>query len=54
VEAVSTGDWDRLEHSGLFSVQLQPPQPGGPPEPPSPVAIKAAVQKQIPASTKGA
>lgn len=35
VEAVNAGDWNRLEHSGLFSVQLQPPMPNGPePVPP--------------------
>lgn len=28
VQAVITGDFDRLEHTGLFSVQLQAPQPG--------------------------
>jgi phage portal protein BeeE len=27
-EAVISGDWTRLEHSGLFSVQLQPPGSG--------------------------
>jgi phage portal protein BeeE len=25
IEAVNAGDWNRLKHSGLFSVQLQPP-----------------------------
>jgi hypothetical protein len=33
VEAVNAGDWSRLVHSGLFSVQLQPPMPEGPPNP---------------------
>ncbi len=40
-EAVITGDWDRLVHSGLYSVQLQPPMPNGP----SP--------EQLPAATVG-
>ncbi|MBM7788862.1 phage portal protein [Tenggerimyces flavus] len=38
VEAVTTGDWTRLKHSGLFSVQLQPPgtaTPATPAEPPA-------------------
>lgn len=26
VDAVKSGDWSRLKHTGLFSVQLQPPQ----------------------------
>jgi hypothetical protein len=34
VEAVNAGDLKRLRHSGLYSVQLQPPMPEGPePEP---------------------
>ena len=35
VDAVTSGDFELLKgkHSGLFSVQLQPPQPEGPPEP---------------------
>jgi len=35
IEAITANDLGRLKgkHSGLFSVQLQPPQPDGPPEP---------------------
>jgi hypothetical protein len=33
VEAINAGDLKRLKHSGLYSVQLQPPMPEGPPEP---------------------
>lgn len=33
IDAVTAGDFSRLEHTGLFSVQLQPPMPEGPPEP---------------------
>jgi phage portal protein BeeE len=38
VEAIASGDLKRLRHTGLYSVQLQPPQPEGQPEPPEPVA----------------
>lgn len=31
VDAVTNTDWSRLKHSGLFSVQLQPPGEGTPP-----------------------
>lgn len=31
--AIAAEDWSLLQHSGLFSVQLQPPQPDGPPDP---------------------
>lgn len=31
VDAVTSGDWTRLKHSGLFSVQLQPPNTTAPP-----------------------
>jgi len=33
VDAINAGDLKRLKHTGLFSVQLQPPQPDGPPKP---------------------
>ena len=33
VQAVNTGDLKRLKHTGLYSVQLQPPMPDGPPTP---------------------
>lgn len=45
------GDWTRLKHTGLTSVQLQPPMPDGPPPAPDPITVKKAVQKQIPAKT---
>jgi hypothetical protein len=31
VDAVQKKDWSLLKHTGLFSVQLQPPMPDGPP-----------------------
>lgn len=31
VEAVKKKDWSLLKHTGLYSVQLQPPMPDGPP-----------------------
>jgi phage portal protein BeeE len=34
VDAIIANDWKRLTHTGLYSVQLQPPQPEGPPAPP--------------------
>jgi phage portal protein BeeE len=36
ISAVTAGDLNRLQHSGLYSVQLQPPQPEGPPAAPEP------------------
>ena len=33
VDAITSNDLERLVHTGLYSVQLQPPQPDGPPEP---------------------
>ena len=33
VEAVVKKDWTLLKHTGLYSVQLQPPMPNGPPDP---------------------
>jgi len=33
IEAVTAGDFKRLEHTGLYSVQLQPPKPEQEPEP---------------------
>ena len=42
VDAINAGDLKRLKHTGLFSVQLQPPQPDGPPEP-EPAAIPEAL-----------
>jgi phage portal protein BeeE len=42
VDAITAGDLERLKHTGLYSVQLQPPQPEGPPEP-EPGAIPEAL-----------
>jgi hypothetical protein len=42
VDAIVSGDLKRLEHSGLYSVQLQPPQPEGPPKP-EPAAVPEAL-----------
>jgi len=42
VDAIVSGDLKRLEHSGLYSVQLQPPMPEGPPEPPEPPEAEPA------------
>ncbi|MDP9145907.1 MAG: phage portal protein [Actinomycetota bacterium] len=39
VEAVAAGDWSRLEHSGKFSVQLQAPRAGTPPDDPAAVEV---------------
>jgi hypothetical protein len=36
VDAVKSGDLSRLTHTGLYSVQLQPPMPEGQPEPEAP------------------
>jgi hypothetical protein len=36
VDAINAGDIKRLVHTGLFSVQLQPPMPDGPPQPEGP------------------
>lgn len=38
VKAVESQDWSFLKHSGLYSVQLQPPQPDGPPTESAPSA----------------
>lgn len=49
VDAVMSGDFSRLKHLGLYSVQLQPPgllgEPGGPAKAPAPAvpAVKPAV-----------
>lgn len=45
ISAITTGDWTRLSHSGLFSVQLQPPQPDGPPAPDPRALLKNALPK---------
>jgi phage portal protein BeeE len=50
VSAITADDLTRLKHTGLYSVQLQPPQPEGPPEPP-PVAT-IVPPAQIPAKVE--
>lgn len=40
VAAVQQEDWRLLKHTGLYSVQLQPPMPDGPPEPKKPAGSK--------------
>jgi len=40
VDAINSGDLKKLKHTGLYSVQLQPPMPEKP-EPPPPVAVPA-------------
>jgi phage portal protein BeeE len=42
VDAITAGDLSRLHHTGLYSIQLQPPQPNGPPAPPPAPAVPAA------------
>jgi hypothetical protein len=46
VEAVTNGDFSRLSHTNLFSVQLQPPMPDGPPKPEPVPQIPAEVPKR--------
>ena len=43
IDAVTTGDFNLLKHTGLYSVQLQPPMPDAPPQ------LAPVDQKQIPA-----
>jgi phage portal protein BeeE len=50
VSAITADDLTRLKHTGLYSVQLQPPQPEGPPEPPSVATIVPPAQ--IPAKVE--
>lgn len=45
VDAVNSGDLKRLAHTGLYSVQLQPPMPEGPEEPEPEVVV--AEPKQL-------
>jgi len=52
-EAVMTGDWSRLVHTGLFSVQLQPPQPDGPPDSPADQAGRSLAQLMAPYLSNG-
>jgi hypothetical protein len=35
IKALLAEDWGLLQHTGLYSVQLQPPMPNGPPAPPA-------------------
>jgi len=54
VDAIVSGDLKRLEHSGLYSVQLQPPMPEGPPEPPEPEPdADEAVPEETPVEQAG-
>ena len=49
VKSVIAGDHTQLVHTGLFSVQLQPPQPDGPPPPPpAPAALPEPAVPAIP------
>jgi hypothetical protein len=47
VDAIVSGDFKRLSHSGLYSVQLQPPQPEGPPEPPEPPEVEPDADEEV-------
>lgn len=49
IEAVTTGDFDRLKgnHSGLYSVQLQPPMPEGPPAPIPQITAPDGAAKEV-------
>jgi len=54
VRAVNAENMDLLKHSGLYSVQLQPPMPEGPPEPtvpmiPDEMPAKPDAAKETPA-----
>lgn len=40
IEAIEKEDMTLLKHTGLYSVQLQPPMPDGPPDPANPDAAK--------------
>ena len=50
IDAVTAGDFNRLKHSGLFSVQLQPPGTVTPPAQPqqSPVATRPHRARRCP------
>jgi hypothetical protein len=48
VDAVMKQDWSLLKHTGLFSVQLQPPMPDGPP-----VKVVGPDGKAVPQSATG-
>ena len=59
VAAIAAGDWKRLQHTGLYSVQLQPPMPDGPaaPEPtpdPVPPARDAGLWRLVDAAERRA
>lgn len=52
--AVTKGyDWTLLKHTGLYSVQLQPPMSDGPPVPGDPNAPRQPTQKGRPATGPG-
>lgn len=48
IQAVLAEDWSRLSHSGLYSVQLQPPQPDGP-RPDAGRSLAALIAPHLPA-----
>lgn len=52
IAAVKKKDWELLKHTGLFSVQLQPPMPDGPPDPANP-APRQPTAKGRPATGPG-
>ena len=43
VKAITANDLSLLEHTGLPSIQVQPPQPNGPPAPPPTPAVPPVV-----------
>lgn len=48
IDAVTADDFTRLVHTGLFSVQLQPPMPEGPPAPaPVPTNGKTTIPSEV-------
>lgn len=47
-------DWSRLKHTGLYSVQLQPPMPDGPPLPAGKVDPKTGKPAAAPKTNQGA
>ena len=48
IDAVTTGDFNRLKHTGLVSVQLLPPQPEGPPKTTEVAPVKALRDRLAP------
>jgi len=52
VDAITAGDLSRLTHSGLYSVQLQPPMPEGPAPPPAQLMPPKGPAKAGPSDSK--